>query len=144
MGFTLVSDALWERIKRLLPMGLSKPKGGRPRVSDRACVTGVVHVLRAGVPWRYLPKEFGCGGRATCWRRLRDWERAGVWRRVHKNLLEELVNTGRADLRLGMIDSQSVRPVLGGRIRPQTPQIAGKKAARGTSSAKARGFRSCK
>jgi transposase len=41
---------------------------------------GIIYVLRAGVPWRLLPaRELGCGSPVTCWRRLRDWQQAGVW-----------------------------------------------------------------
>lgn len=50
MAFTLVADRLWKEIKPLLPPERAKPKGGRPRVSDRACLTGIVYVLRTGMP----------------------------------------------------------------------------------------------
>ena len=132
MGFTLVSDELWEQIEPLLPVEPPEPKGGRPRVPDRACLTGIVYVLRTGVPWRFVPKELGCGSAVTCWRRMRDWEEAGIWRRVHEKLRHALAGSGKADPRFGIIDSQSVRAVFGGRTPAQTPRIAGKKAAKGT------------
>lgn len=132
MAFTLVSDELWEQIVPLLPAERAKPKGGRPRVPDRACLTGIVYVLRTGMPWRFLPKELGCGSAVTCWRRLRDWEQAGIWRRVHEKLVTALARAGKADVRFGIIDSQSMRAVLGGRTPVRTRRIAGKTAARGT------------
>jgi transposase len=57
----LVPDRLWSLIEPLLPAQLPKPRGGRPRLSDRACLTGIAFVLRSGIPWQMLPKELGCG-----------------------------------------------------------------------------------
>jgi transposase len=34
-----------------------------------------------------LPQEMGCGSGMTCWRRLRNWQRAGVWTGLHRALL---------------------------------------------------------
>ena len=69
----LVSDRLWELIAPRLPEEPPKPKGGRPRVPDRAALAGIVFVLKSGIPWEMLPQELGCGSGVTCWRRLRDW-----------------------------------------------------------------------
>ena len=97
MAFTLVPDRLWKEIKPLLPPERAKPKGGRPRGSDRACLTGIVYVLRSGMPWRLVPSELGCGLGVTCWRRLRDWTHAGVWPRMHHKLLGVLGQRGKID-----------------------------------------------
>jgi transposase len=77
MATPLLPDALWDLIEPLLPTPASKLKGGRPRLSDRACLKGVLFVLRSGIPWRMLPQEMNCGSGMSCWRRLRDWV-AGV------------------------------------------------------------------
>src|SRR2546429_4083769 len=82
MSKPLVSDELWEAIEPLLPVEPPKPQGGRPRVPDRATLTGIVFVLRSGIPWELLPQEMGCGSGVTCWRRLRDWQAARGWGRV--------------------------------------------------------------
>jgi hypothetical protein len=74
MACVLVPDALWNLIEPLLPIPSPKPQGGRPRLADRACLAGVIFVLRSGIPWRMLPKALGCGSGMTCWRRLRDWQ----------------------------------------------------------------------
>jgi transposase len=76
MASSLVSDDLWAVIEPLLPVIPLRPKGGRPRVSDRATLTGIVFVLLTGIPWEMLPQEMGCGSGVTCWRRLRDWQMA--------------------------------------------------------------------
>ena len=78
MATALVPDCLWHVIEPLLPLPRPKPQGGRPRVPDRACLKGILFVLRSGVPWEMLPKELGCGSGMTCWRRLRDWQNAGT------------------------------------------------------------------
>src|SRR6478672_2536610 len=91
MAKPLVSDELWAVIEPLLPPQPPRPKGGRPRVSDRAALTGILFVLKTGTPWEMLPPEMGCGSGMTCWRRLRDWEKAGVWGRLHQVLLDRLV-----------------------------------------------------
>ena len=134
MAFTLVSDDLWNEVRPLLPAEPPKPDGGRPRVADRACLTGIVYVLRTGMPWRFIPAEMGCGSGVTCWRRLRDWTRAGVWSAVHAKLLRVLGKEDRIDLSRAVIDSASMRAILGGRTRARTPRIVRNKAVSGTSS----------
>jgi len=38
MTAALLPDALWDLVEPFLPVPLRRPKGGRPRVSDRACL----------------------------------------------------------------------------------------------------------
>lgn len=95
MHETLVSDGLWKIIEPLLPPDPPREKGGRPRIPNRNAFAGIVYVLKSGVPWRMLPKDIRGGSGTTCWRRLRDWQKAGVWWRIHRILLDHL---GRADL----------------------------------------------
>jgi len=88
--------------------------GGRARVDDRAALAGIVYQLRTGVPWRLLPtRQLGCGSPVTCWRRLRDWQRAGVWRRLHQVLLDQLGREGQLDWSRASVDSLSVRAKRG-------------------------------
>jgi transposase len=110
---SLVSDDLWEAIEPLLPPVPPKPKGGRPRVPDRAALGGIIFVLQTGCPWRLLPKELGCGSGATCWRRLRDWQQAGVWAKLHARLLNWLGDEAAVDWSRASLDSVSVRAKRG-------------------------------
>jgi len=58
---------------------------------------GILHVLHTGIQWEHLPKELGFGSGMTCSRRLRDWNKAGVWQRLHELLLAELNAASRLD-----------------------------------------------
>ena len=121
MGKELVPDELWEAIEPLLPEEPPKPRGGRPRVDDRAALAGIVFVLKSGIPWEMLPQEMGCGSGSTSWRRLRDWQEAGVWEELHRALLDRLGEADRIDWERASLDSASVPAKRGaegpGRIR---------------------------
>src|SRR5579875_2340750 len=108
MSKPLVSDELWEVIEPLLPKERLKPKGGRPRTSDRAALAGIIFVLKTGIPEEMLPQEMGCGSGVTCWRRLRDWQDAGVWDRLHRVLLDRLGVADEIDWTRAALDSASV------------------------------------
>ena len=125
----LVSDELWQVIAPLLPAAPPKPKGGRPRVPDRAALTGILFVLRSGIPWSMLPQELGCGSPMTCWRRLREWQEAGVWEKIRCVLLKRLREADRIQWERAVVDSASVRSVLGGPKRAPIPRIGREKAA---------------
>lgn len=114
MGAALVADGLWDLVEPFLPKPKLKTKGGRPRVPDRACLRGIVFVLRSGIPWGMLPKELGCGSGMTCWRRLRDWQQAGIWGLIHFALLDWLARCSRIDWSKAVVDSSSIRAVFGG------------------------------
>ena len=120
MAAELVPDALWSLIRPLLPASMPKPKGGRPRVSDRACLAGILFVLRSGIPWRMLARQLGSS--MICRRGLRDWQHAGIWDLTHFVLLNWLSRDGQIDWSHAVVDGYSVRTVFGGRklgsIRP--------------------------
>ncbi|MGE3267327.1 MAG: IS5 family transposase [Chloroflexota bacterium] len=123
-------DDLWEAIEPLLPKEPPKPKGGRPRIPDRAALGGIIFVLRTGTPWRQLPQELGCGSGSTCWRRLRDWEAAGVWVRLHATVLNWLGDAGAIDWSRASVDSISVRAKRGGDETGPNPVDRGKRGSK--------------
>ncbi len=127
MAKPLVPNALWAAIEPLLPPEPAKPKGGRPRVDDRAALAGILFVLRSGIPWEMLPAEIGCSG-MTCWRRLRDWQAAGVWARLHRTLLERLADADQLDWTRASLDSSAVAAKKGALPPARTRRIAANRA----------------
>jgi transposase len=114
MAKPLVSDELWDIIEPLIPKHHPSPKGGRPTIGDREALTGIIFVLKTGIPWEDLPQEMGCGCGMTCWRRLRDWQEAGVFERLHHLLLNRLREADRINWSRAVVDSASIRAVGGG------------------------------
>lgn len=137
MAKPLLTDELWAVIEPVLPPRRAYPKGGRPRVDDRRALTGILFVLKTGIAWEDLPKEMGCGSGMTCWRRLRDWQEAGVWLDIFHTMLNHLQRADKLDWSRAIVDSSSVRAVFGGPRLGQTLQIAGR-AARSTTSSPTR------
>jgi len=131
MAKELLSDELWELIEPVLPP--PKPRRfrhpGRKPMDRRKVLTGILFVLKSGIPWEMLPKEMGCGSGMTCWRYLRDWQQAGVWQRLHEVLLAKLQAAEQINWSRAAVDSASVRAVFGGRKRAPIPPIGRNLAA---------------
>lgn len=108
-----VRDDLWEVVEPMLPVTEPDPRGGRPRVDDRVCFNAIVFVLFTGIAWRHLPGEMGCSP-ATAHRRLADWQRAGVFERLHRELLRRLNARGGIDWGTAVVDGSHVRALQGG------------------------------
>ena len=128
MARPLLPDTLWAIIEPLLPTHTPSPKGGRPRIGDRQALTGILFVLKTGLPWEDLPAEMNCGSGMSCWRRLAEWQADGTWDRIHAVLLERLHNAGKLDWSKAVIDSSSVRAVFGGSMSARTPQTGARTA----------------
>ena len=110
----LIADRLWELIEPLIPpRPPAKGPGGRPRIDDRAALEGILFVLHTGCRWRDLPLQLGCGSGHTAWRRLRAWQAAGVWDRLHQAVLDELSDAAVIDWSRGCIDAVAVRAKRG-------------------------------
>ena len=99
MAKPLLDDLLWNRIQSLLPA--PKPRRlrypGRKPIDDRKALTGILFVLKMGIPWEELPQEMGCGSGMTCWRRLQQWHQAGAWQNIQNALMAELREADRID-----------------------------------------------
>jgi transposase len=110
MAKELVPDELWAVIEPLLPLHRALPgKRGRPPIPDRDALSGILFVLRSGIPWEMLPKEMECGSGMTCWRRLRDWHNAKVWQKLHEILLAKLEAAHLIDWSRASVDSVFIR-----------------------------------
>jgi len=120
----ILPEGLWRVVQPLLPPAKPKPKGGRPRLNDRKVLTGIIFVLRTGIPWEYLPKECGWGTGMTCLNRLREWQGIGVWEGLHRTLLDKLSEADRLDWSRASIDSATVPAPRGARSPGRTRRIA--------------------
>ncbi len=130
----LVPDDLWAVVEPLLPPEPEKPKGGRPRASDRAALAGIILVLRSGMQWKHLPRsEVGCSGK-TSWRRLGAWQAAGVWAALHRVMLEQLQDADALDWSRAALDSASLPAKKGAVQRARTRRIGVSRARSATSS----------
>jgi len=90
-----LSDEQWHLISDLFPDSSVSPKGGRPSALSRRCVEGIVWILRTGAPWNDLPDRFPSD--TTCWRRLKRWTEAGIWKKAWARLVCVLDREGRVD-----------------------------------------------
>jgi transposase len=132
MAKELVTDELWDTIEPLLPPEPPKPQGGRPRIDNRAALTGIVFVLKSGIPWEMLPQEMGCGSGMTCWRRLREWHEAGVWERLHRVLLDRLGEADQIDWERASLDSAAIPAKRGAQKPERIRQIRERRARSAT------------
>jgi transposase len=128
----LVPEALWALIAPLLP----KPKRrrfrfpGRKRLDDRRVLAGILFILKSGLPWNDLPREFGCGCGSTCYHRLRAWQRRGVWTKIHQVLLAELRHADQIDWSRAVVDSISTRALKRGPYTGRNPTDRGKQGVK--------------
>ena len=110
----VVSDELWERVEPLLPRVERRFRyPGRKRLPDRQALCGVLFVLYTGIAWRHLPLALGFGSGATCYRRMCEWEEAGVWERLHELLLAELRAAGEIEWSRAVADGSHVQAKKG-------------------------------
>jgi transposase len=139
----ILDDDLWVLIEPLLPLPKRRRKryAGRKPIANRRALTGILYVLRSGVPWSMLPKEMGCGSGMSCWRRLKAWQARGVWQQVHEVLLSKLREADKLDFSRAIVDSSSVRAAHGGKKLDRTQPIAARRVRSTTSSPKRVVFR---
>jgi transposase len=134
----ILDDELWALIEPLLPLPKERRKRytGRKPVSNRQALTGILYVLRSGIPWNMLPQEMGCGSGMTCWRRLRAWQEQRLWQRIHEVLLNKLREAEKLDFSRAVVDSSSVRAAHGGKKLDRTQPIAVRRVRSTISSRK--------
>ncbi len=119
-----VSKELWQQLEPLIPPFVASRKGGRRKrtISDEAALNGILFVLQTGIAWEDLPQALGYGSGMTCWRRLRDWNAAGVWEQLHQAMLVRLREHDQIDWSRASIDGSSVPSPRGARKQGPTPR----------------------
>lgn len=130
-----ISNELWVALEPLIPAFTPSPKGGRRRtVDERAALNGILYVLQTGIPWEHLPQELGFGSGMTCWRRLRDWQAAGVWDKLHLAMLRRLREHDQIDWGRASVDAASVASPRGARKAAPTRRTGASSGRNDTSS----------
>jgi transposase len=115
LGQEPVPDGLREIVEPLLPPQWERPQGSGTRFDeDRGVFTAVVYVLTSGCAWRHLPAEFGVS-KATAHRRFVAWTEAGLWRRLHRAVLDRLGEQAVIEWSRAVVDAASVRAKKGAR-----------------------------
>jgi transposase len=139
----VLSDDRWERIEPLLPKVERRLRfPGRKRVPDRQALQGVLFVLYTGIAWRHLPLELGFGSGSTCYRRMVEWQQAGVWDKLHALLLAELQAAGELEWSRAVADSSHVQAKRGAPKRARARLIEPDQARSIISSSRRAGSRS--
>jgi transposase len=111
----LVPDELWGVVQPLIPTFRPRPQGGGTApLDDRAVFTAIVYVLTSGCSWRDLPPSFGVPFQ-TAHRRFGQWTKAGLWRSLHRAVLDELGSRGLIDWSRAILDGACVRAKKGDR-----------------------------
>ena len=134
-GPWVVSDALWARVEPLLPRVERRFRfPGRKRLPDRQALQGILFVLHTGIGWEHLPQELGFGCGMTAWRRLRSWQQAGVWEKLHALLLAELHAADQVEWSRAVADSSYLQAKKGARKSVPARSTGAVRAANTTSS----------
>ena len=115
----MLTDAQWAKIEPLIPKQVRGPKGGRPRADDRLVFEGILWVCRTGARWKDLPDRYPHP--STCWRRLRKWEKEGVFKNMWRAFLADLDHRGILDWDEVFVDA-SFFPAKKGVQRSERPK----------------------
>jgi len=103
---------------------------GRKCLDNRKVLCGILFVLYTGIRWEFLPQELGFGSGMTYWRRLRDWNEAGVWQRLHELLLSELRAADLLDFSRTAVDASHLRAMKGGKKTGRSPVDRGRSGSK--------------
>lgn len=130
MNRRIVDNNLWQLIEPFIPPPKRRRRRhpGRKPMDQRLIFSGIVFVLKTGIPWKELPQELGFGSGMTCWRHLRDWHKAGVFKKAFRDLLNRLNAQNKIDWSRGVVDSSSIRAIFGGKRPGRTRPTAAKRA----------------
>lgn len=101
-----LSDPQWAVLEPLLPKAADR---GRPPTAPRCIFNAILYVLRGGIQWRALPKEYGPW--PTVYGKFRRWKKAGLWKTLNDQLRLQVRKASgkRARPTACILDSQTVR-----------------------------------
>ena len=102
-----ITDEQWDYIRELIPAAKT---GGRPRtINMREVLNAIFYLLKGGITWRMLPKDFPKW--KSVYHYFRLWRKSGVWKLIHDRLRGDLrEQAGRnREPSAGIVDSQSVK-----------------------------------
>ena len=108
-----LTDKQWAKFKPLIPEPIQSRKGGQHRASNRACLEGIIWILRTGARWCDMPEHFPSG--STCWRRFTEWQAQGIWLKIWQTFLGLLDKKGRLKWENVFADGMFVPAKKGGR-----------------------------
>jgi transposase len=108
-------DGLWDLIRVWIPQRPKNPNGGGQPIDDRRVMSGIIYRLRTGCQWDAIPAEFGSG--STCYRRFKEWLKAGVFAMAHELTLRYYDRKVGLDWEWSSLDSASVKAPKGGTSR---------------------------
>ena len=98
-----LTNEQWNRIEHIIVSSIpSKDPRGRPARDPRKVLNGILWILRTGAPWKDLPQRYP--PYQTCHRRFQQWVKQGVFRRIAQELVEDLNERGKIDIREAFID----------------------------------------
>ncbi len=139
-GLREIPEDLWNLIEPLLPPDKPPGDNGRPRVSNRTVLNGILYVLRTGCQWKMVPPQYSSG--STCHLRFQTWVRAGIFERIWRVCLQHYDDLQGIDWRFQSLDSATVSaPVKGGTRPEKTRRIAANWAPNGITSRTPMAFR---
>jgi putative transposase len=81
-----LSGEQWALVEPLLPE--PKVRGRKRSVELRVILNAILYVLKGGISWRMLPKEFARW--KTVYHYFRLWRITGLWDRIHDHLREQV------------------------------------------------------
>ena len=93
-----LTNEQWNQIKPAISSLTPKkdPRGRRPR-NPRDVLNGILWILRTGAPWKDMPQRYP--PYQTCHRRFQQWVKQGGFKRIAKELVEDLNERGKIDIR---------------------------------------------
>ena len=123
---------LWRKIKKCLPKKRKTTRrGGRPRASDRAVISGIWYVLWTGCQWKAIHRDWFGVSSSVIHERFQRWRRMGVFEKLMKRLAQYYARErGGIGWRWQAMDSKSSAAPLGGEKTGKNPTDRGKSGAK--------------